>query len=386
MDNHTRISSFGKWLKPICTQTFQNHVDRIAQDKYTKKLTTLKYLKLFLLAQLHQREGLRAIATDVHCPRVQQALDLSSISAAQLSRKHNDVDPDLLHHVFATLVQQVLAHQKKLTPHPAMKVIDSTTISMCLTHYKWAAFRNTKAGIKLHTRLVFVQDGVLVPEKVHLTPAKQSDRSQMEALIEASDATYVFDRGYVDYQKFDDYCENGVTFVTRLKDNVVLEPLESLPIPAGSPITVDERIRLGSSQKRMKHDLRMIQTTDSKGNLVVLVTNRFDLESDEIGAMYRSRWAIETFFKWVKQHLSIKQWYGTSERAVQNQVWIALIAYCLLLLMKLDEQLKQGMLAIQRSLKALLWQPSTRWIEELTRPPSRTSAGRRRKITPVPSC
>jgi IS4 transposase len=90
---------------------------------------------------------------------------------------------------------------------------------------------------------------------------------------------------------------------------------------------MDERVRIGSSQKRAKHEYRMIETADSEGNQLILVTNRFDLTSDEISAMYRSRWAVETFFKWMKQHLRIKRFYGTSDQAVQNQIWIALIAF-----------------------------------------------------------
>ncbi|WP_082129754.1 transposase [Aneurinibacillus tyrosinisolvens] len=98
-----------------------------------------------------------------------------------------------------------------------MKIIDSSTISLCLTKYKWATFRKTKAGVKIHLRLAFLKDNDVVPEKVKVTPAKPTDRTQMEILIDETDATYVFDRGYVEYDKFDEYRDRGIFFVTRLK-------------------------------------------------------------------------------------------------------------------------------------------------------------------------
>nr|WP_074904851.1 IS4 family transposase [Paenibacillus algorifonticola] len=148
--------------------------------------------------------------------------------------------------------------------------------------------------------------------------------------------------GYIDYAVFDRYCRVEIFFVTRLKSNTHLEPLEEMDVPAGSLVSADCLVRIGSQQqkKKMKHALRMVQTEDSQGNLLFLVTNRFDLTCDEISEMYRSRWAIETFFKWMKQHLQIKHLYRTSEQAVTNQIWIALIACCLLVLVKLDTDRK----------------------------------------------
>ncbi|MDQ8738388.1 IS4 family transposase [Paenibacillus sp. LHD-38] len=381
MDKNTLFTSFGKWLAPICTKTFTNQIAETGQDKYVKKLTTPAYLKLFLHAQLQGRDGLRDIADDVLCKEFQQELGLESISAAQLCRKHNQVDPDLLQLVFERLVKQILAQRNPAAFRNDMKIIDSTTISLCLQKYKWAVFRQSKAGIKIHMRLSFVGEQDVLPEKATITPAKKNDRTQMDSLIDETGVTYVFDRGYVDYDAFNRYCKDNIRFVTRLKNNAVIEPLESFEIPPDSKVVVDERVRIGSPQKRVKHDLRMIQTDDSEGNLLVLITNRFDLTSEEISEMYRSRWAIETFFKWMKQHLQIKWFYGTSERAVHNQVWIALIAFCLLALIKLNIKAGHSLLQLSRWLKTLLWRPYSEWIERIKRQPSRTSAGRRRKET-----
>lgn len=134
--------------------------------------------------------------------------------------------------------------------------------------------------------------------------------------------------------------------MTRLKSNAFVEPLEAFEIPQGSSIRADMLMRIGSQQKKMKNLLRMVQTEDSQGNLLFLIMNRFDLTCDEISDMYRSRWAIETFFKWMKQHLRIKHFHGQSERAVHNQIWIALIAFCLLLLVKLETKVDHSLLQL----------------------------------------
>ncbi|WP_270166691.1 IS4 family transposase [Paenibacillus sp. SYP-B4298] len=379
MDKHTLISSFGKWLAPICTRTFTEWVTETQQDKYVKKLTTAAYLKLFLHAQLQGREGLRHIADDVLCKAFQRELGLKSISAAQLSRKHNQVDPELLQQLFERLVKRILTTCPTPAARNKIKIIDSTTVALCLQKYKWATFRKTKAGIKLHMRLAFVGDQDVMPEKATITNAKKNDRTQLDELTDEPGFTYVFDRGYMDYSAFDRYGENNISFVTRLKNNACIEPIEFLEVPQESYVSEDVIVRVGSPQKKMKHLLRVVQTQDSQGNLLFLVTNRLDLTCDEISDMYRSRWAIETFFKWMKQHLRIKHFHGQSDRAVHNQVWIALIAFCLLLLVKLETKVNHSLLQLTRWLTKLLWQSYAQWLSRMKQKPSRLSKGRRRR-------
>lgn len=382
MDKNTLFSSFGKWLMPICTKTFIDSVNEIGQDKYAKKLTTLAYFKLFLHAELQGRDGLRDIANDVLCRNVQHELGLPSISAAQLSRKHNQVEPILLEQVFNQLVKRIHSQANPHRSRRKFKIIDSTTIVLCLQKFKWAHFRSTKSGIKLHSRIAYWDDEDVYPDKVKVTSAKVNDRIPLEELADEEGVTYVFDRGYVDYAAYDRFCEKKIFFVTRLKNNAVIEPLHTYELPPNSVVSLDEKIVVGTQKKRMKHPLRMIQTVDSEGNLLFLLTNRFDLTADEIGEMYRNRWAIETFFKWMKQHIKIKTFYGTSENAVMNQVWMALIAYCLLTLVKEEMNAKQSLLEISRMLKVFLWDSCRVWFEQLNRPPSRKSAGRKKKVIP----
>jgi hypothetical protein len=156
-------------------------------------------LKLFLHAQIQQRDGLREIAADVFCKDFQKELGMQSISASQLIRKHNQVDSSLLEQVFMALVLQIRQSTTPTFLRKDFKIIDSTTIGLCLQKYKWAEFRKTKAGLKLHFRLTYVDDATVVPEKVTMTPAKKNDRSQLEALVDEIGCTYVYDRGYIDY-------------------------------------------------------------------------------------------------------------------------------------------------------------------------------------------
>ncbi|WP_281889965.1 IS4 family transposase [Paenibacillus sp. YYML68] len=380
MDKDILFSSFGKWISPICAKTFTDRVREMEQDKYVKKLTTLSYLKLFLHAQIQQRDGLREIAADVLCENFQRELGIQSISASQLSRKHNQVDSSLLEQVFQSLVHHIRRSEAPPSLRKDFKIIDSTTIGLCLQKYKWAEFRKTKAGIKLHFRLAYMDDETAVPEKVKMTPAKQSDRSQLDDLVDEVGCTYVFDRGYIDYAKFDDYCDRGIFFVTRTKKNTAIRQIESFKLPADARVKSDEMVYIGTPQKRMENVLRLIQTEDTEGNPITILTNRFDLEADEIGQIYRERWAIETFFKWMKQHVRIKTFYGTSEQAVMNQVWMALIAFCLLVLVKMETGTKHSLLDLYRWLKVLLWNSAEIWMERIHYKPSRTSAGRRKRV------
>jgi len=310
-------------------------------------------------------------------------MDLSSISTAQLSRKLRDIEPELLEKTLSHCVHQVSLHSggsRSLSRIGRLHLIDSSTLSMCLSQYRWADFRKTKAGVKIHLRLVF-QDGFVYPEQALLTHARPADRSKMDDLVVTEEgALNVFDRGYVDYKKFDDYCQGSIHFVTRLKENAVIhEVIEERLVAADSSVTREALVRLGSLPKSvMQHTLRLIETRDGEGNRIVILTNDLVHEAQEICDIYRKRWQIELFFKWVKQHLILKRLYGKSERAVYNQIRIALIAYCILLLLQRDAKHSGRLLAVYKCLR-LCWDKTLDEFLTLLFPKSkRKSRGRRR--------
>lgn len=244
-------------------------------------------------------------------------------------------------------------------------LIDSSTISMCLSLYRWAKFRKTKSGVKLHLRLVLC-DQEIYPDKAIITPAKPADKTQMDNLVVVEkDALNVFDRGYLDYKKFDNYCATGIRFVSRLKHNALVEILEEREVVPGSPIKNDRIVRLGKAGiTQMEYPLRQIETEDSNGNPVVIITNDFKMSAEEIADIYRYRWQIELFFKWIKQHLCIKHLYGTSPVAVENQILTALITYCLLKLLQLKVGYRGSLLTIKLLLEQCLYEPLSKFHTE----------------------
>jgi Transposase DDE domain/Domain of unknown function (DUF4372) len=384
MDKDTLFSSFGKWVSPINLNILEDWKNTNSLDRYVKKLSTLVYLFLFIEAQLEKRTGLRSIMRALQADEeLQQLLGITSISAAQLSRKNNKLNPEVLQSILCDLMTQLHRLQ---SPNVArigpVKVIDSTTIGLCLKKYGWATFRKTKAGVKLHWRVTFLEPGVVYPDKAIITAAKPADHTQMDVLIDESDATYLMDRGYLDYRKYDDYCERGIHFASRLKNNAAVEEVEERSTPEEAKIKRDVKVILGKGNKRMKHALRMIETTDSHGRPVRIITNRFDLTAEELGEMYRSRWQIEIFFRWVKQNLKFTRFYGEDENAVMNQIWVCLIAYCLLLLMKMETSTKLSLTELMVLLKKLMNKPWKSLLAALNWKPSRTSKGRQKKQMP----
>ena len=226
-----------------------------------------------------------------------------------------------------------------------LKVLDSTAVQVCLKLFPWAKYRDKTGAVKIHTLYDIVSD---CPESIILTDGLVHDKKKMSDFIVESGVTYVFDRAYrlnfclfrpqtelcevqYDHEEFDRYCESGIFFVTRLKKNAIFKTVKVNPIKAESTVLSDKIAVLGSHNARMKNPVRIVGVIDSSnGEEFHIATNRFDLTAEEISDIYRLRWSIETFFKWVKQHLIIKKFYGTSFNAILTQIYCALILYCLL--------------------------------------------------------
>ena len=377
----TTNSTFDQLFEPIFSQNFRKLLQKLEVDKYVKKLTAFKFIILMVFAQVEQLTCLREISGSLSNKEFSKRIRLKSISFSQLSRKLRSMMLKTVESLFKDLIQQVgieTGFKPIRQELGRLYLIDSSTISLCLTRYRWASFRKTKSGIKVHLRLRLFEQGVL-PDTAVITTAKKADKTQMDELVvEEKGAFNVFDRAYVDYKKFDAYCEQGILFASRLKKNALVEEVKDLPIRTGSIIKKDCIVILGKDGfTKMNHPLRYIETEDTEGNPVVIITNNFKLSGEEIADIYRYRWQIEIFFKWIKQHLHIKHFYGLSQQAVEMQIYIALIAYCLLKLLKLKTGYQGPLLTIQRLLKACLYEPFHCFARELYRKPQRKSKGRR---------
>ena len=365
MDKITLKTSFGQWFSPINLQLFEDQVKTLKLDHYTKKLTTEKFLKLLLFAQLEEIESLHALSDCLFDDHLQKGINLESISISQLSRRLNSLNPDIFQKLFLDLVAKIheKTHYTKLVM--PLKIIDSSTLPLNLTNHKWAKFRKTKAGVKLHLRLVFMEKGISYPEKALITTAKEHDRGQLEVMVDDKECMYVFDRGYLDYERFDRMTDDGYFFLSRLRKNAVIREVYDFKLPEETAVLSDQMVMIGTPQNRAENYFRLLKVIDSKGNELHLITNRFGLSAEEISEMYKSRWAIELFFKWIKQHLSIKKFYGQSEWAIQNQVFIALIVFCLHVLVQIKTSSKRKTLQISRYLRAALWKPAHVWLRKI---------------------
>ncbi|WP_374966526.1 IS4 family transposase [Lysinibacillus sp. RS5] len=368
MDKFTRKTSFEQWFSPISSTQMEKLVEIHQLNYYTKKLHIASFLKLLLFAQLNETESLRAISDTLLSDDLQKATYLESISFSQLGRRLNQVPTEFFQQIFLDLVGQIHEkthfEQRRKTTTP-LKIIDSSTLPLNLNNHRWAEFRKTKSGVKLHLRLVYLEKGCSYPDKAVLTNAKEHDRGQLEILVDDKECLYVFDRGYLDYERFDRMTDDGLFFVSRLRKNAVTRVIESFKVPEQSSVLSDEMILIGNTQNRAENVFRRIEVIDPNGKELHLITNRFDLSADEVAKLYKSRWAIELFFKWMKQHLNIKKFYGQSEQAVHNQVYIAMIVYCLNVLAQLYTNSSLTYLQISRYLKATLWKPARIWLREI---------------------
>ncbi|WP_045577352.1 IS4 family transposase, partial [Desulfosporosinus sp. I2] len=304
-DKNTTKSTLFQLLGPILSQDLWRKISRKVEsvDKYVKKLKTVQLVQLVINAEMQEYTSLDEISNSLNKDAFSKAIHLDSISTSQISRRFREMSTDVADLIHKSIVQTLGVEQgfKALRQSLGrLYLIDASTISLCLSQYLWADFRETKGGVKLHQRIRF--DGDPIPDEATITVARKSDKSQLEFLIvEDEDALNVFDRGYLEYKQFDRYCRDGIRFVTRLKNNACVEVLRELEVDEESVIEEDLIVRLGKGKKRMEHDLRLVITKDTEGKAIMILTNDFDMTAEEIGDIYRYRWQIELFFKWIKQ-------------------------------------------------------------------------------------
>jgi hypothetical protein len=216
----------------------------------------------------------------------------------------------------------------------AAYAFDSTTIDLCLELFPWARFRKTKAAIKLHTLLNLRGS---IPEFIHITEGRISDVKILDLLIVEPGSFYVMDRGYLDFQRLYTIHQSGAFFVTRAKRNLAAKRRYSRPVDKSTGLRSDQTIVLTgiNTSKDYPEPLRRISYYDANtGKHLVFLTNNFILPALTSASLFKARWLVELFFKWIKQHLRIKAFYGTSENAVKTQVWIAVCVYILVAILK----------------------------------------------------
>jgi len=250
--------------------------------------------------------------------------------------------------IYADLAQLLIARARQLYAHEPLAVeleqtvyaLDSTTIDLCLSLFPWARFRSTKAAVKLHTLLDLRGP---IPTMISITEGKQADVSVLDELIPEPGAFYVMDRGYLDFARLYVFVLAGAFFVTRYKAGVQLNRLESRPVDKSTGVRSDHIVWLSLPQSVAHYPDRMRRVSyrdPEDGKVLVFLTNNFDLPAMVIAQLYKCRWQVELFFKWIKQNLRIKHLFGATANAVKTQVWIAICVYVLVAIVRKELRLE----------------------------------------------
>ncbi len=304
-------------------------------------------------AQLTYRESLSDIEVCLrsHRDQLYHAGFRSSVAHSTLADANRVRD----WRIYADLAQSLIARARRLYAQESLGVelgqtvyaLDSTTIDLCLSLFPWARFRATKAAIKLHTLLDLRGP---IPTMIAISDGKQADVRVLDDLLPEPGAFYVLDRGYLDFQRLYRFVLAGAFFVTRTKAGVQLNRLTSRPVDRSTGVCSDHVVWLRTFQSASHYPerLRRVRYRDlESGKVLVFLTNNFDLPALAIAQLYKCRWQVELFFKWIKQNLRIKHFFGTTDNAVKTQVWIAVCVYVLVAIVR-----KQ--LAVEISLAHLL--------------------------------
>jgi hypothetical protein len=322
-------------LQYIKRSAFENKVSKYNADKGTSVLHCFAILIIMIFTQYSKKDKLReiqdAFSVNSNC---MYHLDLKAVRRSSLSDALKTRNHKVFEEYFFQLLEELKLRNKKKY-RKQIKILDSTTIGLCKSLFDWADFRKSKAGIKMH---ILFDDKLNVTIDAIMTNAKVHDVNVAKKITIEKGQVYVFDRGYNDYDYWYKIHENKAFFVTRLKKNVLYSIKKHGKTGNKTGVIADKIIKIkGTSSDSYEEELRMIEyydeTTDKRFKFI---TNNFKMKAEEIADIYKRRWQIELFFKWLKGHFKIKKFLSTSENGVKIQIWCALIAYILLLLIKKD--------------------------------------------------
>lgn len=374
MDNVPNQSVLCQCLKMLKVNTSRDKT----LDYRAHKLFVGSTILLFIEAQLQQRSSYYEMAEHLAANEdFQELLGLESISPSQLSRKMKQLPTQELQSLFFSLLDQIkeLTKDKRgITPGIGkLRLLDSTELTLPPLLSKWAYCSRSNHGVKMHTSLVVVDAETMYPDKMIATTKDVADHEVALHFTVDKDATHVMDRGFQVYEHFKYWVENGINFVARVKENSRLSLVCERDLPKRKKGLIrDAIVTLPDSTT----ELRLVEFKDDQGRKYRLVTNRMDVSAHQIAEIYRNRWQIELFFKWVKQHIRLVKPHGYSVEAMWNQMYIALIAYALCLLIKLQLQCKQSVWKLLQLMCIYADRSWDRFIAALTRAPTRTSKGR----------
>ena len=352
---------FSQIMSLIPERDFKACVDRYKGNYRARNFTCRDQFLVMSYAQLTGRDSLRdienclmALSTKLYHCGISYAVPRNTLAKANENRDW---------HIYKDFAEVLL---KKVRPLYAKEhfrleldnmvyAFDSSTISLCLKLCPWAKFRKTKGGIKMHTLLDLRGN---LPVSVYLTTASVNDVKGLDELYIEPAAIYLMDKGYVDFNRlFKLINKKNAYFVTRAKDNMLFDVVSVSPVDQSPGVIADEHIKLTGQRtsKWYPEELRMVTYEDyATNNVYRFLTNNTEFEAITISELYRERWNVELFFKWIKQHLHIKSFYGTSENAIYLQIWIAICTYLLLAYAKKVMHIEQSLHTISKNVGQFL--------------------------------
>ena len=357
-----RNTVFSQLMQLICQYRFKKCVDCFDGDRYTKRFSCWQQLLVLLFAQAKGLTSLRDIEISLRSHhRKWYHLGLTSVARSTLADANTNRDADILKDVFYSLLEKCrdLAPRHRFKFKKELYTFDSTIINVCLSLYPWATYRKKKGAFKLHT--LFDHSGYL-PSFVVLTDGRTHDINVMKdasygvpAL--SPDSILLIDRAYIDYNWLYSLSKRRLYFITRMKKNMKYTVLGQQKLPEKNGVVADYRVRLTNYYQSRYYSapLRLVTVVDPEtGEPVTFMTNNFALDAATIAELYKSRWQIETFFKWIKQNLKIKSFLGTSKNAVMTQIWAAMIYYLLLSFIKFQTKCHHSLHVLTRIIGELL--------------------------------
>ena len=353
---------FAQLMEHLPWKTFGRIVDRYDGDHRVREVSCAQQFRCMAFAQLTYRDSLRDTVT---CLRAQSAkLYHLGLRGAVARSTLADANETRDWRIYAEFAQHLIRIARRLYLDEPFGVdlketvyaLDATTIDLCLSVFPWAPFRSTKAAIKLHT-LIDLRGNI--PTFIHISDGKLHDVNVLDQLLPEAGAFYVMDRGYLDFERLHRWHRAGAFYVTRGKSNLKAKRRYSHPVDRSTGLICDQTIVLTGvhSPQDYQAPLRRIRFKDPEtAKTLIFLTNNFVLPAFTITELYRCRWQVELFFKWIKQHLRIKAFFGTSENAVKSQIWIAVSVYVLVAIVRKRLKLSASLYQILQILSLTMFE------------------------------
>ena len=354
---------FAQIMEFVPWTSFGRIVDRYSGNAGVRRMTCAEQFRVMAFAQLTWRESLRDIevtlganATKLYAMGLRHSIHRSTLADANESRDWR---------IWADVAALLIRRARKLYSDTdlvgldlknTVYALDATTIDLCLSLFHWAPFRKAKGAVKLHTLLDLRG---AIPAFIHISDGKMHEVNVLDFLPIEAGAFYVMDRGYLDFTRLYRLHQTGGFFVTRAKANTNARRIYSSPVDRATGLVCDQTIALNGFYATQHYPdyLRRIRFNDAQsGKTLILLTNNFALPPLTIAALYKNRWQVELFFKWIKQHLRIKKFLGNSENAVKTQIWCAVSTYVLIAIIKKELQINASLYTLLQILSVSVFE------------------------------